>query len=122
MIRLKRIYDDPSDDDGQRVLVERLWPRGMTKQRAAVDHWLKNLAPTPELRRWFGHDPEKWLTFRRRYWKQLQQPHNQPQIAMLRKMSQDGTVTLVYASRDPQRNNTAVLKAFLLDQQDDRLT
>ena len=113
MIRLKRIYEDPSEDDGERILVERLWPRGMTKQRAAVDLWLKDLAPSPELRRWFSHDPDKWPTFLRRYWEELNQPEKQPLIATLRQKDQAGTVTLVFASRDPLQNSTMVVKAFL---------
>ena len=73
MIKVKRVYEKPSRDDGSRILVERLWPRGLTKERAAVDLWLKEVAPSPELRKWFGHDPARWEQFQKRYWKKLKQ-------------------------------------------------
>ena len=73
MIKLKRAYEKPSRDDGSRILVERLWPRGLTRERAAVDLWLKEVAPSPELRKWFGHDPAKWEQFQKRYWKELEE-------------------------------------------------
>ena len=111
MIRLKRAYDQASPGDGERVLVERLWPRGVTKTRAALTLWLKDLAPTPELRKWFGHDPARWEQFEQRYWKELQS-HDEA-VDVLRQKSKRGTVTLVYAARDEQHNGAVALKEFL---------
>jgi uncharacterized protein YeaO (DUF488 family) len=111
MLRLKRVYEEPSPADGQRVLVERLWPRGLTKARARVDLWLKDVAPSPELRKWFGHDPAKWDEFRRRYWREL---HAQREaVDLLRREAKKGAVTLVYAARDEERNGAVALKAFI---------
>jgi|SRR3954447_468145 uncharacterized protein YeaO (DUF488 family) len=111
MIRLKRAYEPPSKSDGQRILVERLWPRGLTKARAAIDQWLKDVAPSPELRKWFAHDPAKWKQFQRSYWKELQA--NKEAVDVLRRMAKKGTVTLVYAARDEEHNGAMALKAFL---------
>jgi uncharacterized protein YeaO (DUF488 family) len=111
MIRIKRAYEAPSRDDGLRVLVERLWPRGLTKARAALDLWLKDLAPSPELRKWFGHDPAKWKRFEQRYWKEL---HTRSEVVeLLRRRMNRGTVTLVYAAHDQEHNGALALKAFL---------
>jgi len=98
MIRLKRAYEEPSRNDGFRILVERLWPRGVTKEKAALDLWLKDVAPTPELRKWFGHDPAKWKQFEQRYWKELDA--RTAAVALLRQKIKRGTVTLVYATRN----------------------
>ena len=111
MIQLKRAYDKPSRDDGLRVLVERLWPRGLTKERAAVDLWLKDVAPSPELRKWFGHDPDKWEQFQKRYWKELKE--NDDAVRLLKQKGKRGTVTLVYAARDEEHNGALALKRFL---------
>ncbi|HEX5244874.1 MAG TPA: DUF488 domain-containing protein [Tepidisphaeraceae bacterium] len=110
MIRLKRAYDPPSPDDGRRILVERLWPRGITKQRAALDLWLKEIAPTPALRKWFAHDPKKWKQFQQRYWKELQ---DNPAAAVLRDKVREGPVTLIYAAKDEQHNGALALMQFL---------
>jgi uncharacterized protein YeaO (DUF488 family) len=110
-IRLKRVYEEPSPDDGLRILVERLWPRGLSKRRAAVDEWMKDIAPSPELRRWFGHDPAKWEEFRGRYWAELER--NQDAVAELRRKIREGTVTLVYAARDEQHNAALALWEYL---------
>lgn len=110
MIRLKRAYDLPSPADGQRILVERLWPRGITKQRAALALWLKEIAPSPELRKWFAHDPAKWKQFQQRYWKELQ---DNPAVAILRDNARRGTVTLIYAAKDEEHNGALALKEFL---------
>ncbi len=110
-IRLKRVYEAPSPDDGLRILVERLWPRGLSKERAAVDVWLKDIGPSPELRRWFGHDPAKWEEFRERYWAELER--NQDAVAELRRKIREGTVTLVYAARDEQHNGALALWEYL---------
>jgi len=111
MIRLKRVYDEPAKDDGQRVLVERLWPRGLNKQRAAVDLWIKDIAPTSELRKWYSHDITKWGEFQKRYRAELDR--NSELIGQLRAMQSAGTVTFVFASRDTQHNSAVVLKAYL---------
>lgn len=110
-IRLKRAYEDPCRSDGLRILVERLWPRGLSKERAAVDVWLKEIAPSPELRRWFGHDPDKWEEFQKRYWAELDA--NPEAVAELRGKARKGTVTFVYAARDEQHNGALALKEYL---------
>lgn len=91
--------------------MERLWPRGLTKARAAVDLWLKDVAPSPELRKWFGHDPAKWKRFEQRYWKELRT--RDAEVALLRQKTKKGTVTLVYAARDEQHNGAVTLQRFL---------
>ena len=110
-IRLKRAYEKPAPDDGLRVLVERLWPRGLSKERAAVDVWIKDVAPSPELRRWFNHDPARWGEFQRCYRAELRQKKDV--VEELRQKCHAGTVTLVYAAHDEQHNGALVLKAFL---------
>ena len=111
MFKLKRAYEEPSPEDGFRVLVERLWPRGLSKERAAVDLWLKEVAPSPELRKWFAHDPAKWEEFRRRYGKELQKKTDQ--IDLLINKGREGTVTLVYAAQDQEHNGALVLEERL---------
>jgi uncharacterized protein YeaO (DUF488 family) len=111
MIRLKRAYDQPDKSDGERILVERLWPRGLTKARAHVDLWLKDAAPSPALRKWFAHDPAKWKSFQRKYWKELQA--NEPVLAVLKRKIKSGVVTFIYAARDEQHNGALALKQFL---------
>jgi uncharacterized protein YeaO (DUF488 family) len=111
MIKLKRVYESPSPKDGLRVLVERLWPRGLTKERAAVDLWLKDVAPSAELRKWFGHDPARWEQFQERYRQELRQKMDAVQL--LRQKGKEGTVTLVYAARDEDHNGALVLKRLL---------
>jgi uncharacterized protein YeaO (DUF488 family) len=111
MIQLKRAYEAPSLTDGERVLVERLWPRGLTKTQAAVNLWLKDVAPSPELRKWFAHDPAKWQQFEHRYWKELRS--KQETIDLLRRKAKKGVVTFVYAARDEEHNAAVALKAFL---------
>jgi len=108
LIRLKRAYDPPAPEDGARLLVERLWPRGLTKEKAALDLWLKDAAPSPELRKWFSHDPDRWEEFKRRYREEL--TDRQDIIKMLREKSRAGTVTFIYAARDQTRNSAVVLK------------
>src|SRR5215813_6447573 len=111
MINLKRAYEKPSKDDGERILVERLWPRGLTKLQAKIDLWLKDVAPSTELRRWFGHDPKKWDEFRRRYQKELK--NKDELIKLLKRKAENGTITLIYAARDEEHNGALVLKRFL---------
>ena len=110
-IQIKRVYDESSTDDGVRILVERLWPRGMTKAKAKIDWWLKDVAPSAELRKWFGHDPAKWEQFKKRYWDELR--HNQPAVEALREHIKKGAVTFVYAARDEKHNGALALREFL---------
>ena len=116
MVKLKRVYLPPTPDDGLRVLVERLWPRGVTKEQAALDVWLQEVAPSPELRRWFGHDPAKWPEFRRRYWQEL--AAKQKETDFLQQEGRNGAVTLVYAARDEEHNAALALKQFLEEKED----
>ena len=111
MIKLKRAYEKRSRDDGSRILVERLWPRGLTRERAAVDLWLKEVAPSPELRKWFGHDPARWEQFQKRYWKELKE--KEEAVRLLKRKGKQGTVTLVYAARDEEHNGALALKRFV---------
>jgi uncharacterized protein YeaO (DUF488 family) len=111
MIKLKRAYEAASPDDGLRILVERLWPRGVSKKKAAIDLWLKVLAPSTELRQWYGHDPAKWAQFRKRYWTELQDQGDL--LALLKYVAQEKTVTFVYAASDEERNSAVALKEFL---------
>ncbi len=111
MIQAKRVYEAPSRTDGLRVLVDRLWPRGLTKEHAAVDLWLKDVAPSTELRKWFGHDPSKWRQFQARYREELRKKKDA--LAILRRDSKQRTVTLVYGARDEEHNAALVLKQVL---------
>ena len=111
-LRLKRAYEPPSAGDGVRVLVDRLWPRGLRKSDAAIDRWLKEIAPSTELRRWFGHDPRRWAEFRRRYRAELS--HKRELLNELRTVAHREPVTLVYAARDQQHNEAVVLRDLLL--------
>jgi len=113
MIRLKRIYEPPSRQDGLRILVDRLWPRAMSKERASVDLWLKEAAPSPELRKWFGHQPSRWKEFQERYRAELER--NTEPVERLKKEIRKGPVTLLYAARDEEHNGAIVLKTFLED-------
>ena len=110
-IKIKRAYEQPHKDDGLRILVDRLWPRGLTKQKASVDIWLKEIAPSNELRKWFAHDPDKWKSFRGRYETEI--GHNHDVIRVLKEKASEGTITLIYAARDEKHNEALVLKQFL---------
>jgi uncharacterized protein YeaO (DUF488 family) len=110
-IKLKRAYEEPSAQDGTRILVDRLWPRGLRKQDAGIDHWFKEIAPSAELRKWFAHDPARWSDFRRRYTAELRR-HSE-QIEQLRKLARRGTITLVYGARDEEHNDAVVLRDVL---------
>ena len=111
-IRLKRAYLPPSPEDGVRVLVDRLWPRGVRKADAAIDRWAKEVAPSTELRRWFGHDQSRWEEFRHRYGAELS--HNTALVSELRTIAQKGRLTLVYAARDELHNEAVVLRDALM--------
>jgi uncharacterized protein YeaO (DUF488 family) len=110
-IRLKRAYETADDEDGFRILVDRLWPRGVSKEKARVDLWLKEVAPSTELRKWFGHDPEKWTGFRTRYFRELDQ---QPEaIAQIREHARKGRVTRVDGAKDEEHNDAVALQEYL---------
>ncbi len=111
MIKVKRAYRPPEAADGFRVLVERLWPRGVSKEEVALDLWLKEVAPSPELRKWFGHDPKKWEKFCQKYWAELAD-RGEP-VAELRQKGRHGDLTLVYGSRDEEHNAAVALKLYL---------
>lgn len=110
-VRLKRAYQAPDPEDGTRILVDRLWPRGVRKEDARIDLWLKDIAPSDELRRWFGHDTERWPEFRRRYREELKARANLRQ--KLEEACGEGPVTLVFAAQDERRNNAVVLKELI---------
>lgn len=110
-VRLKRAYEAPVDDDGLRILVDRLWPRGLKKTEAKIDVWLKDIAPTAALRTWFGHDPAKWDEFRRRYEAELRERPDA--VAELRRLAAEGTTTLVYAARDAAHVHALLLQRLL---------
>lgn len=109
----KRIYDEPARSDGCRVLVDRVWPRGITKQGAALDDWLRELAPSTELRKWFGHDPARWPEFRRRYRDELRQ--HAAQVKALRARAAHRRLTLLYGAKDRRLNQASVLKEVILE-------
>jgi uncharacterized protein YeaO (DUF488 family) len=111
LIKVKRVYDPPDADDGKRFLVERLWPRGMKKESLPMDEWLKDVAPSDALRHWFGHDPEKWAEFRRRYLAELEE--NGGTWKPLLEAAHQGNVTLLYSAHDQEHNNALALKTFL---------
>lgn len=111
-IRLKRAYEKPSAEDGGRILVDRLWPRGVSKDAAALEYWAKDLAPSTELRKWFHHEPRPWEEFRRRYVEELRQ--NEELLTQLRERARAGRITLIYASRDESQNDAVVLRDILL--------
>lgn len=111
MIKLKRAYEEAGSEDGERILVERLWPRGVTKERAAIDLWLREIAPSPELRSWYGHDVAKWHEFRRRYLAELKEKEDL--IKLLEEKHRARTITFVYAARDEEHNSALVLKGFV---------
>jgi uncharacterized protein YeaO (DUF488 family) len=110
---MKRIYEPVLDEDGYRVLVERLWPRGVSKELAGLDAWEKDIAPTNALRRWYGHDPEKWEEFQERYERELETPEAREILDSLAERARHGPVTLIYASRAGEISNAAVLQRLL---------
>jgi uncharacterized protein YeaO (DUF488 family) len=111
MIKIKRIYEEAKKGDGKRVLVDRLWPRGVSKERADLDLWMKDIAPTTELRKWFGHDPKKWIEFKKRYKQELRK--NKESVEEIKKISRGKTLTLLYGAKDEEHNEAVVLKDFL---------
>ncbi len=113
MLKLKRIYDSAGPEDGKRYLVDRIWPRGVSKAKARLDGWLKDLAPSARLRDWFNHKPERWDEFQRRYREELSSIEREEMVRTLRQESRTERVTLLFAAKDVEHNNAVVLKAFL---------
>lgn len=112
MIRIKRVYDRPANDDGFRILVDRLWPRGLSKEKAKVDLWLRDIAPSDNLRKWFAHEPEKWADFKTRYEMELR--GKEELLHRVRQAEKDkGVVTILYSARDEEHNNAVALIAVL---------
>ena len=110
-VRTKRVYTPPDPADGKRILVDRLWPRGLSKARAQIDYWAKVIAPSTQLRRWYGHDPAKWKEFRRRYFAELDA--NPAGLAELRRRVGKGTITFLYASKEQHLNDATALQEYL---------
>jgi len=111
MIKVKRIYDPPAPEDGFRILVDRLWPRGLTKDKAKVDLWLKEISPSHELRKWYAHDPKKWPEFKKKYFEEIR--GEKGAFDLIIKKAKGGTVTLLYSSKEEKLNNAVALKEFL---------
>lgn len=119
-LRVRRVYDPPAADDGCRVLVDRLWPRGLAREAVGIDHWLRELAPSNELRQWFAHDPERWDGFRQRYADELQSPAAAAALAELRGLiAAHAVVTLLYGARDTAHNNAEALRILLAAQDEE---
>lgn len=112
-VRLKRAYEAPLPEDGHRILIDRLWPRGVSKSEARLDEWVKQVAPSTELRTWFGHDLRRWDEFRRRYRAELKE-RAAPELRELRRLARKGTITLVYSAKDEIHNDAVVLRNVLL--------
>jgi len=112
-VRVRRVYDEPEADDGTRVLVDRIWPRGMTKARAALGEWCKDVAPSTELRKWYGHDPDRFEEFTRRYRLELTDPGRAGALAHLRALAAHGPVTLLTATKEPAISEASVLASVL---------
>jgi uncharacterized protein YeaO (DUF488 family) len=111
MLRIKRIYDSASSEDGKRILIDRLWPRGMKKEEATIDEWLKDIAPSDELRKWFSHDPSKYREFKKRYIKELEKKSDL--LQRIKNEAKKETVTLLFSAKDAEHNNATVLKEVL---------
>lgn len=111
MIAVKRVYDEVGSEDGFRILVDRLWPRGISKERARIDEWMKDVAPSDELRRWYLHDPQKWPEFKKRYGEELRKKAHL--VSKLRQKANSGRVTLLYAAKDEDRNNAVALREII---------
>jgi uncharacterized protein YeaO (DUF488 family) len=110
-VNIKRVYEEPKKSDGKRILVDRLWPRGLRKAEVKVDLWLKEIAPSTALRKWFSHEPSKWEDFKKRYSVELEKNHEQ--ISLLKREVSEGKVTLVYGAKDQDHNGAVVLRKFL---------
>jgi uncharacterized protein YeaO (DUF488 family) len=117
-IKLKRAYDHPVAKDGVRILIDRLWPRGITQSDAAIDQWVQDISPSTGLRKWFGHNPARWREFRRRYAAEVYE--HSDQLAELRALARKGPITLVYSARDEIHNDAVVLRDILLGRRPER--
>jgi uncharacterized protein YeaO (DUF488 family) len=115
MVKIKRAYDKISSDDGKRILVDRLWPRGIKKDEAKIDEWIKEIAPSNELREWFAHDPSKWQEFKKRYREELKDQSNL--IKILKHRAKKGNITLIFSARDTEHNNAVVLSELISKRQ-----
>jgi uncharacterized protein YeaO (DUF488 family) len=112
VIKIKRIYDAPTKEDGYRILIDRIWPRGLTKEKAKIDLWLKEIAPSDDLRKWFAHDPEKWEEFKNKYKEELKT--RQELLHKIKQLAREkGTVTMLYSAKDEKHNNAVALNDFL---------
>ena len=112
-ITLKRVYLPPASEDGLRILIERLWPRGLTKDKAAIEHWAKDIAPSPELRKWYGHEPDRWEEFQQRY--RIELVGNLSEVKALENLCANEKVTFVFAAKDEARNSAMVLREYLVE-------
>ena len=110
-INIKRSYDKPASGDGSRILVDRIWPRGVSKEELKIDEWLKEIAPSTSLRKWFGHDPKKWNEFKKRYFDELE--NNKDLIKKIIEQTKYSTVTFVYSAKDSEHNNAVALKEYI---------
>ncbi len=113
MLKIKRAYEKKETGDGKRILVDRLWPRGLTREEAGIDEWMKDLAPSDELRRWFAHDPGKWEEFQRRYTRELYAPDKARLLDRLVRMAKDGSVTILFAAKDAAHSNARVIEEIV---------
>src|SRR5215204_7823663 len=112
-IKIKRVYEQPDKNDGRRILVDRLWPRGLTKEKADVDLWLKDIAPSTELRKWFGHDPDRWEEFKERYRAELEEVDKMGVLRDIAKWAREENVTLLFGAKDTRQNDARALEAFI---------
>ena len=110
-LRVKRVYQAPDTEDGVRVLVDRLWPRGLSRERAQIDLWLKEIAPSTALRKWFGHDLDRWQEFKKRYWRELD--HQRDQVEKLARETSKRKITLLFGAKDTEHNNAVALKDYI---------
>jgi uncharacterized protein YeaO (DUF488 family) len=113
MLRVKRVYEGKEAGDGMRILVDRLWPRGLRSAEAGIDEWMKDIAPRDELRKWFAHDPDKWPEFKQKYTEELSEPSKVVLLKRIAKLAASGNVTLVYAAKDTEHNNARVLEELI---------
>lgn len=112
-IHIRRVYEDQDDTTGTRVLVDGIWPRGLSKRDVDIDHWYKEIAPSAELRRWFGHDPKLWAAFKQKYRKELKDDHKQERLEELAELARSGKLVLLYGARDTEHNQAVVLREIL---------
>ncbi len=113
MLKIKRAYDKKESGDGKRILIDRLWPRGLSKAEADIDEWIKELGPSTELRKWFGHDPERWAEFRERYTRELSELDKRALLENISQMARRQNVTLIYSAKDTEHNNVKVLEEII---------